>query len=183
MKFLLATAIFLSIILSGCGEKTEEETKQNITLVESQTQDPSTIKLTDISGKEFQLKIKEKGFDFVDFQGKVVMLNFFTTWCPPCKAEIPHLNNLQNRYKDQLQIISILLEENKDNEEIIRFTNAHNVEFTIANSKENFRLAKHIGGVQSIPYMIIYDKNGDYFKHYIGAIPEEMIEADLKKVF
>jgi thiol-disulfide isomerase/thioredoxin len=183
MRILILSIIFFSLILSGCGEKPQEEEKQNTNTPSEQQVDTSKIVLKEISGKEITLHVSEKGFLFDEYKGKVVVLNFFATWCPPCIAEIPHLNSLQNRYKDQLQIVGVLLEEKKENEEIISFMNANNIEYTITNSDENFRLANQVGGVQSIPYMIIYDKDGNYFKHYMGAIPEEMIEADLKKVF
>lgn len=182
MRFLLPTIILIAFIFSGCSEKDELNEQQIKQVQTEEKKDNNKILLTEISGKQITLNVTDKGFVFEEFKDKVVLLNFFTTWCPPCKAEIPHLNSLQNRYKNQLQIISILLEEKKENQEIISFMNTNNIEYTITNSPENFKLASHIGGVKSIPYMIIYDKNGTYFKHYIGAIPEEMIEADLKKV-
>ncbi len=182
MRFLLPTIILIAFIFSGCSEKDELNEQQIKQVQTEEKKDNNKILLTEISGKQITLNVTDKGFVFEEFKDKVVLLNFFTTWCPPCKAEIPHLNSLQNRYKNQLQIISILLEEKKENQEIISFMNTNNIEYTITNSPENFKLANHIGGVKSIPYMIIYDKNGTYFKHYVGAIPEEMIEADLKKV-
>ncbi len=60
--------------------------------------------------------------------------------------------------------------------------NNNNIEFTITNSQDNYKLAKEVGGVKSIPLMLIYDREGKYSQHYIGAVPEEMIEADIKKV-
>ena len=111
-----------------------------------------------------------------------MLVNFFTTWCPPCKAEIPHLNNLQEKYKDNLVIISVLLEENKSNEEVANFIKYNRIYFPITNSSENFQFAKSVGGVKNIPLMFLYDKQGNYSTHYLGAVPEEMLDTDIKKV-
>lgn len=182
--FILATALLL---FSGCEDKATQneqapkEEKKEATKTEEKKEEH--IILTDTQGDEIKvLNPKENQFVFEGFEDKIVMVNFFTTWCPPCKAEIPHLNNIQHKYQDDLKIISVLLEENKTHSEIISFMNENAVEFTITNSPANYDLAEKIGGVKSIPFMLMYDKNGEYFQHYTGAVPEEMIEADIQKI-
>ena len=68
------------------------------------------------------------------------------------------------------------------NEEMKSFINYHGINYTVTNGENNFQMASLTGGVKSIPLMIMYDKEGNYFTHYVGAVPEEMIEADIKKV-
>ena len=89
---------------------------------------------------------------------------------------------LQEKYKDKFVTISVLLEENKSNEEIANFAKYNNATFIITNSPDNFKFAQSVGGVKNIPLMFLYDKNGKYSTHYVGAIPEEMIDSDIKKV-
>ena len=180
MKILL-TAILTLLIFTGCSEETTNETTK-ITQKEAPKKASNGIVLQDTAGQEIKVKSLENGFIFEGYENKIVLVNFFATWCPPCKAEIPHLNNLQEKYKKDLKIISILLEENKSNADVISFMNNNDIEFTITNSKDNYKLAKAVGGVKSIPFMLIYDRNGKYSQHYTGAVPEEMIEADIKKV-
>ena len=74
------------------------------------------------------------------------------------------------------------MEENKSNEEIASFIKYNAIQYPITNSPENFKFAKSVGGVKNIPLMFLYDKNGNYSTHYVGAVPEEMIDADIKKV-
>lgn len=180
MKILL-TAILSLLVFTGCNDdKSIDESKKTETA--APTQISEGIVLQDTTGKKIKVTSIENGFIFEGYENKVVLVNFFATWCPPCKAEIPHLNNLQEKYKKDLKIISILLEENKSNEDVISFMNSNDIEFTITNSKDNYKLAKEVGGVKSIPLMLIYDRTGKYSQHYIGAVPEEMIEADIKKV-
>lgn len=188
MKILFISILTL-LIFSGCtDDKISENGEQSQDTTTQKTANKPTVKkgkdivLTDTAGKEIKVKKIENGFIFEGYENKVVLINFFATWCPPCKAEIPHLNNLQKKYSNDIKIISILLEGYKSNEEVIKFIKENKIEFTIVNSRENYELAKKVGGVQSIPFMLIYDRNGNYVQQYTGAIPEEMIEADIKKV-
>lgn len=181
MKFWFALFISCSMLFfSGCSSE-KKKTDENSSTAKEEIKNEKIV-LQDISGKEIIVTSLEKGFSFAGYENKIVLVNFFTTWCPPCKAEIPHLVNLQEKYKDNFVIISVLLEENKSNEEINSFVKYNNINYVITNSLENFKLAQSAGGVKNIPLMFLYDKNGKYSTHYVGAIPEEMIDADIKKV-
>ncbi|MBV5279420.1 MAG: TlpA family protein disulfide reductase [Campylobacteraceae bacterium] len=181
MKLVLTILLSTSLLLlTGCSSEKKKSEAQAKVMKEEVKNEKITLK--DINDKEIIVTPIEKGFQFSDMENKVVLVNFFATWCPPCKAEIPHLNNLQEKYKDKLVIISVLLEENKSNEEIANFAKYNNTNFIITNSPENFKFAQSVGGVKNIPLMFLYDKNGKYSTHYVGAIPEEMIDSDINKV-
>lgn len=176
-------ALFVScsmLFLSGCSSEKKKTEEKSIPAKEEVKNEK--IVLQDISAKEIVVTPIDKGFTFAGYENKIVLVNFFTTWCPPCKAEIPHLINLQEKYKDNFVIISVLLEENKSNEEINSFIKFNNINYIITNGIDNFKFAQSAGGVKNIPLMFLYDKKGNYSTHYVGAIPEEMIDADIKKV-
>ncbi len=180
MKFWIALFTSCALLfLSGCSSE-KKKADNNITTNEEVKIEK--IVLHDITGKEIVVTAKDKGYSFSGYENKVVLVNFFTTWCPPCKAEIPHLISLQEKYKENFVIISVLLEENKSNEEISNFMKFNNINYIITNGIDNFKFAQSVGGVKNIPLMFLYDKNGQYSTHYVGAIPEEMIDADIKKV-
>ena len=181
MKLWISILATTSLLFwSGCSSESKKQEAQEKPSKEAVKNEKIT--LTSIDGKEIIVTPTEKGFLFSGYENKIVLVNFFTTWCPPCKAEIPHLNNLQEKYKENFIIISILLEENKSNEEIASFIKYNAIQYPITNSPENFKFAKSVGGVKNIPLMFLYDKNGNYSTHYVGAVPEEMIDADIKKV-
>ena len=113
---------------------------------------------------------------------KMVLLTFFATWCPPCKVEIPNLIKLQEDYRNDLVVVSILLEEMKTNEDILAFIKEFNINYTVTNSPDGFEFAKEIGGVKSIPTMYLLNKEGNIFQKYVGLVPNEMMEMDIKKV-
>jgi thiol-disulfide isomerase/thioredoxin len=203
---ILTTLIVLSLIFSGCSKKDEtkdqsqsssqkiEETSQNkseketqpeVTVTRTDTADDSqenSIILTTIDDKKIKLLGTQNGITFQGYEDKVVILDFFATWCPPCKASLPHLVDLQKKYNEKVQFLGILMEENKDMQEIRAFAKKYNINFPVTNSPENFSLSSALGGVRSLPTTVIYDKEGNYFKHYLGAIPVEMLDAEIKKV-
>jgi thiol-disulfide isomerase/thioredoxin len=149
--------------------------------IEDMVQESNAIFLKTTTGEKIKLISTENGIKFPDYPDKIVLLDFFATWCPPCRAAIPHLNSLQAKYKDTIQVIAILMEENKENSEIERFITKHKLSFPVSNSKENFILSQALGGIRSLPTMVMYDKKGNYHTHYVGVAPEEMIDADIQK--
>ncbi len=188
-KSIITISLFASLLffLNGCESKNEKEAVSKNTPVTSSSAQTSpkaaeerAVTLTDINGRELVLKQVNNGFK-IEGSDKILMVDFFATWCPPCKAEIPHLVNLQNKYKDKIKIIGILMEENKDMEELKSFIKYFNINYDIFVGRGNYELASLLGGVSSIPLLIMYDKDGNYITHYMGAVPEEMIEKDIQR--
>jgi thiol-disulfide isomerase/thioredoxin len=177
-------SILLIILFLGCDKKDKStESEQEISEILLKTIDNGTIilKLFKNINNETIILNRTNG-DFQYMPNKALLINFFTTSCVPCNAQFPHLNNLQEKYKDDLEVISVLLEE-KPLDEIQNFAKDKNIGFSVAVDKNNFKLSFVLGNITNVPYTIIYDKNGEYATHYINATPEEMIEADLKRVF
>jgi len=194
MKFVnLLAAVALVALMSGC-EKKEDETKL-VAVPETKTVQHQQRKhidmkfiLKDIDGKTVVLKAGDNGIESDKFKDKIIFLDFFATWCPPCKASIPHLVNLQNKFKDRLVVIGVLLEQNKDPKELKNFMEQYKINYFVSNdSSSNHALARLVyAAVQApkdmpIPLMALF-KDGKYLTHYLGAVPEEMIESDIKKV-
>jgi len=161
--------------------------EQNLTLVNKekdtkQKKKISKLSLKTIDGKEIKLKFFDNGIKFQTYKNKIILLDIFTTWCPPCIESIPHLVKIQKQYKKDIQIIGIVMEENKRDSELLQFKEKYHINYPLTNSKENFTLVDTWGGVSGYPTIIIFDKNGTYFNHYNGSPPIEMLESDIKKV-
>ena len=166
--------IFFSIFFVACSSsdsKKEEDLK---------IKETTEYKLTTTDAQTLNITKTENGLIFQEYKDKAVLLNFFATWCAPCKAEIPHLINLKEKYKDNFEIIAVLLEENKNSNKVKVFLEEHNINYVVTNSKQNYTLADAIGGIQSIPTMFLYDKNGKVIQKYVGIVPEDMMEIDIK---
>ena len=192
MKINLLIIPFLALFLSGCdnenksdANKTSDATPTTTMSAPAQSQSASAsieapLELTRMDESKMTLQKFDKGFK-VEGNDEAILFNFFATWCPPCKAEIPHLNNLSDKFKGKLKIVSVLMED-KSKDEIDAFMKKFKINFGISYGENNFLFAKALGGVVGIPYMVLYKPNGEYATHYVGLVPEEMLESDINKV-
>ena len=181
------TIAFLSILsilfFAGCDSKENKEDTNESKVEKVEKKEKRTefqLKATD--GTPINIKLENDKIIVKDHPEKIVIINFFATWCPPCKIEIPNLIKLQEDYKNDLVVISILLEEMKTNEDLLTFIKEFNINYTVTNSPDGFEFAKEIGGVKSIPTMYLLNKEGTIFQKYVGLVPNEMMEMDIKKV-
>ena len=184
-KVLAFFAILATLLFSGCDSKEETSEKKlanNQNELQEVTQKiQTTFSLKTHDGQTIEAKITEDGMIFKGYEDKTVLLNFFATWCEPCKAEIPHLNNLRKKYAGKFEIIAVLLEENKDPEVLDAFIKEYKMKFPVTNSYDNFVFADAIGGIKIIPTMVMYAKGGKLMQRFVGIVPEEMLESDIKK--
>ncbi|MGP1580983.1 MAG: TlpA family protein disulfide reductase [Wolinella sp.] len=175
-------AVIFGLFFVGC-ENSDMETlgikSEIITQKHAGNLGKFALELSD--GSVLKVNKREKELFFEGEEGKAVLLLFFATWRAQCKAEIPHLVNLKNNYKNSLEIVGILTEDTRSAEEMRRFVETFEINFKIAISDENQKLAKALGGIPSIPFMILYNPKGEYVNHYIGIVPEEMLEFDIKR--
>jgi len=166
--------VSITLLFSGCGDNSPEES-----LVST-----ATFSLLDTQGKSYNVEKKGTNFTLNDSEGKVVLFDIFATWCPPCRAEVRHLGNLQKKYGDDLIVMGITIEDDVSNDELEKFKEKYSGQYLISNKAQNQDLARAIastigvGQQFPIPLMIMY-KNGQYITHYAGATPEEMIDSDI----
>ena len=112
-----------------------------------------------------------------EWDGKVVALNFWATWCPPCLKEVPEFVSLQEKYQAQgLQFIGIALQKP---EEVREFVAEHKVNYPIlAGELEVIKLAEAYGNhIGALPYTVIIDRNGQVAHVKPGILPTEEAES------
>ena len=142
--------------------------------------------LTALNNTQYIAKKEANGFSVENTKGKVIIFDIFATWCPPCRAAASHLSSLQAKYKDDLVIIGITIEDDISNEKLLEFRKMYDAQYTLVNSKQNRRLVDDIatslkvGDRFPIPLMAMY-LDGKLINHYMGAVEEEFIESDIKR--
>ncbi len=146
-----------------------------------------TVILADIQENTHILNIKDQKIIFQDINQSVVLLHFFSTWCVPCVGEIPYLSDLQKKYKKDLLIVGILVNDSVYDDTLKIFISKNHANYFISNSKQNDaffnKMMKdlHLPEDFSTPLTMIY-KDGDYYTHYEGAVPVEMVDHDIQQV-
>lgn len=177
-KILSLLILISSVFFVACSNEKPKEANDIISKNE--------FVLTGLDNKQYVVKKEEGGFMLKDAKGKVVLFDIFATWCPPCRGAATHLTSLQEKYKDDLIVIGISIEQNIPNSKLLDFRNEYNANYTLVNSDQNRRLADTIvnelklGDRYPIPVMALY-KDGKYINHFIGSIEEELIESDIKR--
>jgi len=150
--FLLLTIVFVL----GADPVVGKEKAANFTLV-------------DINGEQFSLS---------DHLGKVVLLDFFSTWCGPCIFEIEHLKGLYNRYSpDQLVILSISVDPYTDTVQVLQsFAQLNEMTWTVARDTDN---VAYKYGVSPIPHLVIVDAEGYKRRSHIGLTAESTLGSEI----
>ncbi len=192
IKNLAFLAIILTTVFAGCEDK--EISKDAVVSTKAQevkVQEASvpTFNLVTSNNKDIQILAKANNtWEFKGYQGKVILVDFFGTWCPPCKAEIPHLNNIRKELNGKFEIIGIDIGQRDGSittpTELKDFIAEFDIKYPITTGGDNGQLFGAVSELNkrgSIPFMLLFDTKGTYVTHYIGMVPEEMIMSDIKK--
>ena len=103
-----------------------------------------------------------------DFKGKVVVLDFWATYCPPCLQEIPHLNDLQARYKDQgFEIIGLHVGGEEDRPRVPSFAERLKINYTLATPEDDLT-GFVFQSDSTIPQTLILDREGKLVERFVG---------------
>ena len=129
---------------------------------------------------DFELKsLDGKQVRLSDFRGKAVLLNFWATWCAPCKIEMPWFVDLQKQYAAQgLQVIGVAMDDSGE-ETIAKFVKEMAVNYPVLIGKE--AVGDAYGGVEFLPTTFIIDRRGKVVDRVFGLTGRSEFEDDIKK--
>ncbi len=186
MRFKWIMFLVLILFFISCGDEKKEEQVDEVKKVKTLDLTQS-FDLTFInSDKILTLQKSSNGLKMSD-NDKMMFFVFFQTWCDPCKAQLPHIVHLQEKYQDSVRVIGVLM-DGFDDDKAIEFvknydqTHRFAINFEISNSKNNLLFSKVVDGMSGVPFMVIYNEKGGYEKSFLGATHEEFIEMEFKKV-
>lgn len=131
---------------------------------------------------KFELKLVNgngKTLKLSDLEGKGVVVNFWATWCEPCKIEMPWLIRLQKKYGAHgLQIVGVAMDSSTE-KAVFNFTHKMRVNYPVVLGTDN--VAAQYGGVAGLPLLFFIDRSGTIVQHETGLVSESTIENNIKE--
>lgn len=195
MKHLILTFSILLLFIacsdtktSSTDAKTTSPSLKKLTLEDTQKGKLTIQQITENKGNFKNIEPKEeetlKNLILTSDSKNIKILFFFTTWCEPCEGIIPHLENLRQQFNDEITIYGIPIDDfmeksNNFNQTLETFIKQNNIQFPMIVDSNRLKFLQSLNGIEGVPLLALYDENGSYIIHYLGAIPEEMIEFDL----
>ncbi len=181
--------VLLIILVLGCENTSAKNQSANKNSVVKQKQKNNNQRKEIISAPDFTLSdLEGNPISLNKLKGKVVLLNFWGTWCGPCREEIPDFIKLAEKYKDNgLEIIGITLTSGNA-KKITAFANKWNINYTLLTdfkgneTQEVTSLYGKVTGrpITGIPTTFLIDRDGFIRKRYVGPRSEEIFYKDLK---
>lgn len=156
--------IFIILLIIPATRKPISTTLIRLTMLKPRVESTENLPSITELDKDFLIEdLKDNTFRLEDFDNEVVLLNFWATWCPPCRAEMPSLQKLYNDYGDKIAIILVTSEKEKV---VLDYLNEYNynlpVYFQRSTLPPSFR-------VNSIPTTFLIDKQGHIITEKKGA--------------
>jgi thiol-disulfide isomerase/thioredoxin len=165
-QLLAALLVFLAPVWAGAQVAAPQDNQPVIRFVRNPDPAPD-FKLTALDGKPLTIAALE---------GKVVFLNFWATWCGPCRAEIPDLIALQDRYKGRLQIIGLNVDD--EQADIQKYVEETGINYPVAMTSNDVRI--QFGGIPALPTSFVLDTAGRVVQKHVGLWNPSVYETEIR---
>ena len=185
--YLLAAAFLAFWLLPGCAQQEEPVQTSEVQATSSRTlPEPQSALVLDpdsASALAPSFALPQLGggtLRLSDYRGRVVLLNFWATWCPPCRAEIPDLNRLQDELGPKgLEVIGVSLDE-EGFDAVRPFAEAYEVTYPLV--VDDGAVAAQYGSIQGLPTTLVIDRNRRIVRRVIGLFPVDEMQPLLEEL-
>ncbi|MES0362755.1 MAG: TlpA disulfide reductase family protein [Desulfobacteria bacterium] len=159
----LLVNIFMALLICGCGGGEDRSGPPSNTAPD--------FALKDLNGRTYRL---------TDLKGRVVLLNFFATWCGPCRQEIPDFVQLHKRFNGEgLEVIGVSLDM-EAGAVLGPFINRYGITYPIVLGTRE--VVVDYGGIRGIPTTFVIDDKGKISDYFVGLQPRHVIEESVTKL-
>ncbi|MGC2704728.1 MAG: TlpA disulfide reductase family protein, partial [Candidatus Acidiferrales bacterium] len=150
------------------SDRSSDDSEERVVRFASNPQPMPPFLVTDLNGNAVSTAA---------WKGKVVFINFWATWCPPCRAEIPVLIDLANRYKDRLQIVGVSLDDD-DPQDVKKFAEHFGINYPIVMASPE--IVAEYGGVPALPTLFVINTDGKVVQKHEGLYSPELYETEVR---
>ena len=165
LKIFVSMFLFAALTVLGCGGKNVKEVPENTNTAKT-TNDAAGIVDNSNKAPDFALTGTDGNtLKLSDFRGKVVIIDFWATWCPPCRKGIPDLIQLKKDFGNKLVVIGVSVDTDTQ-KDVVPFIKKYGINYHVAYA-DNY-ITQAYGGVQAIPTSFVIDKNGNIVKSFVG---------------
>lgn len=177
MKQMLLIMVLITFIgFEGCSKNhTEKTTEDGSGFVQEDNSNGEEIK-----GPDFTLQSTDgKEIKLSDYKGKIVVLDFWATWCGPCRKGIPDLISIQNEFPNEVVILGVSLDM-QTKADVVPFMKKMGINYPIVYG--NVEVTQLYGGIEAIPTSFIIDQKGNITAQHVGLVAKSEYTSKIKKL-
>ncbi len=168
MNRCLSAALLLSLVVVGCTPREASRTPGGVAS-SAAAEGGFTIPALEGSSPSVSL---------ADQRGKVVLLDFWATWCPPCRSELPRLNALHDSLKDRGFTVIGMTVDRDDAAQVAAAVKECHLVYPVGLAGPEVQQA--YGKIRAVPTKFLLDRNGVVQKRYVGVVPEGQLRQDIE---
>ncbi|OGV43110.1 MAG: hypothetical protein A2X46_11815 [Lentisphaerae bacterium GWF2_57_35] len=168
---LCLAGLAVATLLIGCSPKATPEKKSATAGAQDESRTATDFIVARLNGDSPTLKLS-------DYAGNVILLDFWATWCAPCKAELPILNKLYQDWKDRGFLVIGLSVDHGEESAVAEAVKGFDISYPVGLANEDVQ--KAYGGIRAVPTKFLLDKQGIVRQYYVGVVPEVRLREDIE---
>ncbi len=175
---LLPVLIVCGLLIAGCGDQASDQANGR-TDGQADAPAPAGARIG-AEVPDFRLeRLDGSALQLSDLRGKAVIIDFWDTWCPPCRAAMPHLQEISETYKDDLVVVGVAFGR-QGKAAVQKFVTEQGLTFEFVLADQN--VVNDFGGLQSIPTTFLVDRQGKVTHKWVGGQSKAAYESAVQSV-
>ncbi len=170
LMIIAVAALYASTSSYSLNDRRDHNNSAAIT-VNGEVEQAPEFTLYTLEGTEIKLS---------DYLGKIVILDFWATWCAPCRKSIPDLISIQDEYEDDLVVIGISFDQPASQNNLQQFINNFGINYPVVLGTNE--VSEAYGNIQAIPTSFIIDTEGNIINKHIGLVPKSTLIEEINSL-